>query len=94
MKIKPMFDRVIAKEIENEKTTKSGIFLPTSAQEKPITVKIVAVGDGGMVDGQEIKMVVKEGDEVILNKFATSEFVFEEEKYVIFKQEDILAKMN
>lgn len=94
MKIKPMFDRVIAKEIEKEKTTKSGIFIPTSASEKPITAKIVAVGEGGMVDGNEIKMIVKEGDEVIINKFSTSEFVLDEEKFIIFRQEDILAKID
>lgn len=90
MKIKPMFDRVIAKEIDKEKTTKSGIFLPTSAQEKPITVQIVSVGAGT----NENKMVVNEGEVVLINKYATSEFVFDDEKFVIFKQEDILAKID
>jgi len=94
MKIKPMFDRIIAKEIGQEKTTKSGIYLPTSASEKPITALIVAVGDGGKVDGEEIKMIVKEGDKVVINKYSTSEFVFDEEKFIIFKQEDILAKID
>lgn len=94
MKIKPMFDRIIAKEISPEKTTKSGIFLPTSAQEKPITASVVSVGDGGCVGGEEIKMIIHEGDKIMINKYATSEFVFEDEKFIIFKQEDILAKLD
>ena len=94
MKVKPMFDRIIAKEIAQEKTTKSGIFIPTSATEKPITAKVVAVGDGGKVGGEEVKMIIKEDDLIIINKYATSEFEIDGEKFIIFRQEDILAKID
>lgn len=94
MKVKPMFDRIIAKEISKEKTTKSGIFIPTSATEKPITAQVVAVGEGGMVSGENVKMIIKENDQILINKYATSEFEVDGEKFIIFRQEDILAKID
>ncbi|MCL2564897.1 MAG: co-chaperone GroES [Defluviitaleaceae bacterium] len=91
MNIKPLFDRVLIKQVEAEETTKSGIVLPGNAQEKPQEAEILAVGPGGVIDGKEIKMQVKKGDRVIYSKYAGTEIKFNNEEYIIVKQSDILA---
>ena len=91
MKLKPLCDRVVIKQLEAEETTKSGIVLPTQSQEKPQQAEVVAVGPGGMVDGKEIKMEVKPGDKVIYSKYAGTEVKLGEDEYIIVKQNDILA---
>ena len=91
MKIKPLSDRVVIKMVEAEETTKSGIILTASAQEKPSIAEIVAVGPGGMVDGHEVKMQVKEGQKVIYSKYAGTEVKLDGEEYIIVKESDILA---
>ena len=74
-----------------EETTKSGIVLPGSEKEKPQFAEVVAVGPGGMVDGKEVKMEVKPGDQVVYAKYAGTEVEMDDEKYMIIKQDDILA---
>ena len=92
MKLVPLGDRVVLKQLEAETTTKSGIVLPGQEKEKPQQAEVIAVGPGGMVDGKEIKMEVKVGDKVIYSKYSGTEVKFDEkEKYVIVKQSDILA---
>ena len=91
MKLKPLCDRVVIKQLEAEETTKSGIVLPSQSQEKPQQAEIVAVGPGGVVDGKEIKMEVKVGDRVIYSKYAGTEVKLGEDEYIIIKQNDILA---
>ena len=91
MKLTPLGDRVVLKQLEAEETTKSGIILTSSAQEKPQEAEVIAVGPGGMVDGKEIKMEVKAGDKVIYSKYAGTDVELEGEKYIIVKQNDILA---
>ena len=91
MKLVPLGDRVVLKQLDAEETTKSGIVLPGQAQEKPQQAEIVAVGPGGMVDGKEIKMEVKVGDKVIYSKYAGNEVKLEGEEYIIVRQDDILA---
>ena len=91
MKLKPLNDRVVLKQLEAEETTKSGIVLPGTAKEKPQQAEVVAVGPGGMVDGKEIKMEVKPGDKVIYSKYAGNEVKLGEEEFIIVKQNDILA---
>ena len=91
MKLVPLGDRVVLKQTEKEETTKSGIILAAKSQEKPVTAEVVAVGPGGMVDGKEVTMQVKVGDQVIYSKFAGNEVKLDEEEYVIVKQSDILA---
>ena len=91
MKIKPLLDKVVLEEIEAEEKTQSGILLPNSAQEKPSYAKVVAVGEGGIVDGCEVKMLVKAGDKVLYSKYAGSEIKLDGKKYIIVKQADILA---
>lgn len=91
MKLVPLGDRVVLKQCEAEETTKSGIILAGSAQEKPQEAKVVAVGPGGMVDGKEVTMQVKEGDKVLYSKYAGNEVKVDGEEYIIVKQNDILA---
>ena len=91
MNIKPLFDRVLIKQVEAEETTKSGIVLPGNAKEKPQEAEVLAVGPGGVVDGKEITMQVKVGDRVIYSKYAGTEIKFESKDYIIVKQSDILA---
>ncbi|MCI9082031.1 MAG: co-chaperone GroES [Lachnospiraceae bacterium] len=91
MKLVPLGDRVVLKQCEAEETTKSGIILAGSAQEKPQEAEVVAVGPGGTVDGKEVTMQVKEGDKVIYSKYAGNEVKLDGEEYIIVKQNDILA---
>ena len=91
MTIKPIFDRVVIKSVEAEETTKSGFILTTASQEKPQIAQIVAVGPGGMVDGNEVTMTVKVGDKVIVSKYAGTEVKCDGEEYNIVRQSDILA---
>lgn len=91
MKLKPLGDRVVIKQLEAEEKTKSGIVLPGSAKEKPQEAEVVAVGPGGVVDGKEVKMEVKVGDRVIYSKYAGTEVKIDKEEYIIVRQSDILA---
>lgn len=91
MNIRPLGTRVLLKEIENEETTKSGIVLPSNAKEKPYMAEVVEIGPGEVKDGKEIKMVVNKGDRVLYSKYAGTEVKLENEKYLLVKQDDILA---
>ena len=86
-----MGDRVVIKSVEAEETTKSGIVLPGSAQEKPQVAEVVEVGPGGVVDGKEIKMEVQKGDKVLYSKYAGTEVKLDGEELMIVRQSDILA---
>ncbi len=85
--IKPLADRVLIKMIESEETTKSGIILSSGSKEKPQIAEVVAVGPGT----KDVKMYIKEGDKVIINKYSGTEVKYEETEYTIVKQEDVLA---
>lgn len=91
MKIKPLADRVVVKMVEAEETTKSGIILTASAQEKPQVAEVLEVGPGGMVDGNEVVMNVKVGDRVITSKYSGTEIKLDGQEYIIVRQGDILA---
>lgn len=94
MNIKPLFDKVVVKMIETEETTKSGIVLPGTAKEKPQIAEVVSVGPGGVIDGKEVSMTVKQGDRVILNKYSGTEIKLESQEYTIIAQKDILATVE
>ena len=91
MTIKPLLDRVVVKAVEAEETTRGGIILAASAQEKPQIAEVVAVGPGGIVEGKEIKMYVKVGDKVITGKYSGTEVKLDGVEYNIVRQSDILA---
>ena len=91
MKLKPLFDKVVVKQTEAKEQTASGIFLPSAAKEKQEIAQIIAVGEGGVIDGKDVKMVVKVGDKVLYSKYAGSTFKLDDEEVTIIKQSDILA---
>ena len=91
MTLKPLADRVLLKATEAEETTKSGIILSTANKEKPVVSQVVAVGPGGVVDGNEVIMTVKPGDKVVVAKYAGTEVKLDGVEYSIVRQSDILA---
>ncbi len=91
MKLRPLGDKVVLKQLEAEETTKSGIILSTKAQEKPQEAEVIAVGPGGIVDGKEVAMQVKKGDKVIYSKYAGTEVKLDGEEFIVVRQSDIVA---
>ena len=91
MTIKPLADTVVVKKLQAEETTKSGIILSSGAQQKPQIAEIIAVGPGGIVDGNEIKMEVKVGEKVIIRDYAGTNVKLDGEEYIIVRQDDIAA---
>lgn len=91
MKLVPLGDKIVLKQLEAEETTKSGIVLPGQAKEKPQEAEVIAVGPGGVVDGKEVKMEVSVGQKVIYSKYAGTEVKLEGEEFIIVRQSDILA---
>ncbi|MBR6210685.1 MAG: co-chaperone GroES [Clostridiales bacterium] len=91
MTIKPLSDKVVVKKLQAEEKTASGIILSSGAQEKPQIAEIIAVGPGGIVDGNEIKMQVKVGQKVIIRDYAGTNVKLEGEEYIVVRQDDIVA---
>ena len=91
MKLRPLADRVVLKQNEAEERTSSGIFLAASAQEKPEIYQVVEVGPGGMVDGNQVEMIVKAGQSVLVGKYSGSKVKLEDVEDTIVRQSDILA---
>lgn len=91
MKLKPLADRVVLKQNKAEERTSSGIILSSAAQEKPEVYEVVEVGPGGMVDGNEVEMIVKAGQQVLVGKYSGSKVKLDEVEYTIVRQSDILA---
>jgi chaperonin GroES len=91
MKLVPLGDRVVIKQLVAEETTKSGIVIPGQNKEKPQQAEVIAVGPGGMVEGKEVKMEVKVGDKVIYSKYSGTEVKLDDEEVIIVRQSDILA---
>ncbi|MCQ2466191.1 MAG: co-chaperone GroES [Clostridia bacterium] len=91
MTVNPLGDKVVIKKLQAEETTKSGIVLTSSAQEKPQIAEIIAVGPGGMIEGVQIDMVVKVGQKVIVRDYAGTSVKIDGEEIIIVRQDDILA---
>ena len=91
MKLKPLADKVVLKQVEAEEKTKGGIILTSAGQEKPEIYEVIAVGPGGVIDGQDIEMEVDPGDKVIMGKYSGTSVKIEGETYTIVRQQDILA---
>ena len=91
----PLGERVVVKPIEQDQTTKGGIFLPDTAKEKPQEGEVVAVGPGRVSDdGKRIDMELSKGDRVIYSKFAGTEYKDGDEEYLILRESDILATLS
>jgi chaperonin GroES len=92
MKIKPLHDRILAKRLQEQEKTAGGIYIPDTAQEKPIEAKIIAIGDGKILeDGTIRKLTVKVGDRVLYGKYSGNEVKIDGEEHLILREEDILA---
>jgi chaperonin GroES len=92
MKIRPLQDRIIVKRVQEEEKTKGGIIIPDSAKEKPIEGKVLAVGNGKVLeDGKVRPLDVKAGDRVLFSKYAGTEVKIEGEEHLIMREEDILG---
>ncbi len=89
--IKPLGSRVLIKMKEGEETTKSGIILAGSAQEKPQIAEVIEVGPGEIIDGKPETLLVKKGDNVMISEYAGTKIKYNQEEYIIVKQDDILA---
>lgn len=91
MKLVPLGDKVVLKQLEAEETTKSGIVLPGQAKEKPQQAEVIAVGPGGLVDGKDVTMQVNVGDKVIYSQYAGTAVKLEDDDYIVVRQNDIVA---
>ena len=91
MRLVPLGDKVVLKQLLAEETTKSGIVLRGQAKEKPQQAEVIAVGPGGVVDGKEVTMQVKVGDKVIYSKYAGTDVKLGDEEFIVVKQNDIVA---
>ena len=91
MKLKPLADRIVLKQVKAEEKTKSGLILSSAAQEKPEIFEVIEVGPGGVIDGKDVKMEVKKGQKVITGKYSGTNVKVDGEELLIVKQADILA---
>ncbi len=91
MTIRPLADRIVIKMTESEETTKGGLILAAASKEKPQIAEVVAVGPGGVVDGEKVEMYLKVGDKVLLSKYAGTEVKVDNVEYTILRQSEVLA---
>ncbi len=91
MKVRPLGEMVLLKPVEQEQVSTGGIIIPDTAKEKPMMAMVVAVGPGGMVDGKEIVMSLKEGDKVIYRRYAGTELKLDGKDYVMTRQSEIIG---
>jgi chaperonin GroES len=95
MKVRPLADRVVVKRLESEQKTKSGIIIPDTAKEKPIEGIVVAVGNGKLLKNGKLRPLdVKEGDRVLIGKYAGTEVKLDDVEHVILSEDEILAVLN
>lgn len=95
MKIRPLHDRILVKRVEEQEVRRGGIIIPDTAKEKPQEGKVVAVGDGKMLEnGKRVPLDVKTGDRVLFGKYSGSEVKIEDEDYLILKEEEILGVLE
>ena len=92
MKVRPLYDRIIVKRLEEDEKTKGGIIIPDTAKEKPIEGKVIAVGDGKLKeDGTKIPLEIKKGDRVLFAKYGGTEIKIDGEEHLMMKEDDIFA---
>jgi chaperonin GroES len=92
MKVRPLHDRILVERVEEEEKTKSGIFIPDSAKEKPQKGKVIAVGAGKINEkGERVKLDIKEGDSILFQKYGGDEIKVDGKELMIMREEDVLA---
>ena len=95
MKIRPLYDRIVVKRIDEQETTRSGIIIPDSAQEKPQEAEVIAVGHGKRLeDGTLVALDVKAGDRILFGKYSGNEIRLDGEEYLIMREDDVLGVLE
>lgn len=94
MNLKPLFDRVVLKNLDKSTKTKSGLIIPESVGDEPLFAEVIAVGSGDCFDGKKSEMAVSVGDKVLYNKYGATNFKCDDEELVILRQSDILGVFN
>jgi len=91
MKVKPLYDRIIVKRVEEKEQKKGNIIIPDTAREKPMEGKVIAVGAGRLEKGERIKLEVKVGDRVMFGKYSGTEIKIDDHEHVILKEDEVLG---
>jgi chaperonin GroES len=95
MKIRPLYDRIVVKRIDEQETTRSGIIIPDSAQEKPQEAEVIATGNGKRLeDGTVVPLTVKVGDRILFGKYSGNEIRLDGEEYLIMREDDVLGVLE
>jgi chaperonin GroES len=95
MKIRPLYDRIVVKRIDEQETTRSGIIIPDSAQEKPQEAEVIAVGHGKRLeDGTLVALDVKVGDRILFGKYSGNDIRLDGEEYLIMREDDVLGVLD
>jgi chaperonin GroES len=92
MKIRPLYDRIIVRRVEAETMTKSGLFIPDTAKEKPIEGEVIAVGNGKVTDDGSLRALeVKAGDRILFGKYSGTEIKLDGQEHLILREDEVLA---
>ena len=95
MNIRPLYDRIVVKRIEEQETTRNGIVIPDSAQEKPQEGEVMAIGKGKRLDdGKMVAVDVKAGDRILFGKYSGSEVKLDGEEYIIMREDEVLGVLD
>ena len=94
MKIRPLYDRIVVKRIEEKEQMQGGLYIPDTAKEKPQEGIVIAAGTGKFEKGQTVPLAVKEGDRVLFGKYSGSEIKIDGEELLIMKEDEILGILS
>jgi chaperonin GroES len=94
MNIRPLYDRIVVKRIDEKETLRSGIIIPDSAQEKPHEAEVVAIGHGKLIEGKLFPLDVKVGDRILFAKYSGDEIKFAGQEYLIMREDDVLGVLE
>jgi chaperonin GroES len=95
MKIRPIHDRILAKRLAEETKTAGGLFIPDTAKEKPLEARVIAVGDGKVLENGKLQaLAVHVGDKVLIGKYTGSDVKLDGEDHIILREDDILAILD
>ena len=95
MKIRPLYDRIVVKRIEEQETTRNGIVIPDSAKEKPQEAEVIAIGKGKRLDdGKMVALDVKAGDRILFAKYSGNEITVDGIEYTIMREDDVLGVLD
>jgi chaperonin GroES len=94
MNIRPLYDRIVVKRIDEKETLRSGIIIPDSAQEKPHEAEVVAIGHGKLLEGKLFPLDVKVGDRILFGKYSGNEIKLDGEEYLVMREDDVLGVLE